>query len=396
MMLSIEWFVFLYFLTGVVYTLVFSVAGNFKKKQPVRGDKKYHKIAVLVPAYKEDMIIVGVAKALIGLNYPKAYMDIVVIADSLQQKTLDTLASLDIKLIPVVFEESTKTKSMNAALEQLGDDYDIAVISDADNIPEKDFLLKINEAFHDGHRVVQGQRVAKNLNTSFAVLDAASEIINNHIYRKGANVLGLSSALIGSGMAFVYAELKQVLSKMHAVGGFDKILQLTMIEKGEKLHYVNGALVYDEKVDSPATFKDQRRRWMMSQYKYFWKYLGKGFKLLLQGNFDYFNMAVLHNLFPTRMLMLAGTAGLAIITTVLHPFLNLPFWYWWINFGLYVITLAIALPANFYNKKLLLALSQLPLALFNVILVMFKLKGSDRRFIHTMKTKVEIDNHILK
>ena len=89
------------------------------------------------------------------------------------------------KLVEVSFEKSTKSKALNAAMAVLDDDYDIALVLDADNIMESDFISKIDKAFANGAVVVQGHRVAKNLNTSLAVLDAISEEVNNHIFRKG-------------------------------------------------------------------------------------------------------------------------------------------------------------------------------------------------------------------
>jgi hypothetical protein len=59
---------------------------------------------------------------------------IVVIADSLQSATLSVLRELPIRVIDVSFESSTKVKSLNAALQALPDDYDYAVILDADNV----------------------------------------------------------------------------------------------------------------------------------------------------------------------------------------------------------------------------------------------------------------------
>ena len=47
------------------------------------------------------------------------------------------------------------------------------------------FLKKINAAFAHGYVAVQGHRTAKNMNTSWAILDAVSEEINNNIFRKG-------------------------------------------------------------------------------------------------------------------------------------------------------------------------------------------------------------------
>ncbi|WP_431159455.1 hypothetical protein, partial [Winogradskyella poriferorum] len=73
----------------------------------------------------------------------------------------------------------------------MDDAYEYAIILDADNIRECHFLTKMNMAFQNGFRVVQGHRKAKNLNTPFAILDAASEEVNNHIYRRGHRALGL-------------------------------------------------------------------------------------------------------------------------------------------------------------------------------------------------------------
>jgi cellulose synthase/poly-beta-1,6-N-acetylglucosamine synthase-like glycosyltransferase len=69
---------------------------------------------------------------------------------------------------------------------------------------------------------VQGHRTAKNTNNSWAILDAISEEINNNIFRKGHRVLGLSSAIIGSGMAFRYNYFKALMSTVTAVGGLIK------------------------------------------------------------------------------------------------------------------------------------------------------------------------------
>jgi hypothetical protein len=71
------------------------------------------------------------------------------------------------------------------------------------------FLERIAQDFDKGYTVIQGHRVAKNTNTSVAVLDAISEEINNHIFRKGHCAAGVSSALIGSAMALEYTFLRK-------------------------------------------------------------------------------------------------------------------------------------------------------------------------------------------
>jgi len=392
----IEYLLFGYFFLSVLYVLVFSVGAFFKKKY-VSGSNNLtlYKIAILVPAYKEDNVILHTAQELLKLDYPKDSFDVIIIGDSLKSSTIDELRKLPILLIEAKFEKSTKANSLNLALNNLNEDYDIALISDADNIIHKDFLHHINNAYSNGAQAMQGRRVAKNLNTPFAVLDAINEIINNHIFRKGFNSLGLSSALIGSGMAFDYQKLKTFLSKTKAVGGFDKELQLLFIENGIKIHYLEHAIAFDEKIETPASFENQRRRWLSSQYIYFSKYLSKGVLHLLRGNISYFNIAVLYNLFPTRSLTIIGLFIIIIITTIFNSTSSLvPYLYWWLLLVIYIAALWLAIPKQFYNKEFFRAFSKLPYALLLMLKSLFRLKGANKQFIHTTHTKTTVDPSI--
>ena len=76
-----------------------------------------------------------------------------------------------------------------------------------------------------------------------ALLDAISEEINNHIFRKGHRSLCLSSAIIGSGMAFDYQLFKEYMTTLQAVGGFDKELELKLLHNGYKIDYLPDAMV---------------------------------------------------------------------------------------------------------------------------------------------------------
>ena len=110
----------------------------------------------------------------------------------------------------VSFEKSTKLKSLDEAFKRIKGEYDVCLICDADNILAEDALQRINHYFWLDVKAVQGQRVAKNLDTPFAILDACSEAVNNHIFRKGANAMGLSSSVIGSGMGFDFAMIRDI------------------------------------------------------------------------------------------------------------------------------------------------------------------------------------------
>lgn len=393
---GIEYVFLAYFTLSSLYILLYAIAGHFYKKNRSLPAKKHGKMAVFIPSYKEDAVIVEVAKSALEQNYEQENFDIIVIADSLKTSTLEQLKMLPIILIEVSFEQSTKAKALNKAMERLSDSYDYAIILDADNIMELDFLKKMNQAFQKGYRVIQGHRKAKNQNTSFAILDAASEQINNHIFRKGHRTLGLSSGLIGSGMGFEYSLFKHLMKSVHAVGGFDKELEFKIAQDKIAIEYLQDAVVFDEKIQKASDFSNQRRRWLSTQLIYLKKYFLKGFEeLLFHRNVTFFDK-VLQMIIPPRILLLGASFLIAFIHILLVFWFQIPLegtsLGWVINLIIVVLAFFFALPKSFYNTKTLEALLTLPTAFFRMGLLLFQLKGANKKFIHTPHGEIKVQN----
>jgi cellulose synthase/poly-beta-1,6-N-acetylglucosamine synthase-like glycosyltransferase len=373
---------------STLYIFIFSFGGLFYKQHPLPESAVMRKMAVFIPGYKEDDVIVEVAKAALIQKYPAEFYDVIIIADSFQPETITRLRELPIKVIEVQFEKSTKSKALNKAMEQLTDDYDVAVILDADNVMANDFLAKINGAFDFNFLAVQGHRAAKNMNTSLAVLDAISEEINNHIFRKGHRVFGLSSAIIGSGMAFNYEYFKQLMATVKAVGGFDKEIELKMLKAGHKIAYLDDAYVYDEKVQKAEVFSNQRRRWLSAQLHYFrLDFLSSVKDLLLKGNIDYFDKAI-QFIQPPRILLLGAVLFFGtffiIANIIMTNSLLLGLWCCVILFTL--LAFLFAVPGSFYNLKTARAIMSLPKGMMLMMGSLLKIKGANKQFIHTKHT----------
>ncbi|WP_205783254.1 glycosyltransferase [Flagellimonas allohymeniacidonis] len=385
---AIEFLLIGYFGFASLYVFLFSFAGLFPMKKREEILQKQRKFAVLIPGYKEDNVIVEVAEQALKQNYPSDLYDVVIIADSFQQRTLSKLYQLPIRVVEVSFEKSTKSKALNKAMDVIGDDYDIALVLDADNVMERGFLEKVNASFNQGYKVVQGHRIAKNVNTSFAVLDAISEEINNHIFRKGHRVLGLSSALIGSGMAFNYHFFKTTMGKVNAVGGFDKELELKLLKNKIRIEYLQDALVLDEKVQKSEVFANQRKRWLSAQFIYFGRYFFPGIKeLFLRGNLDFFDK-VYQMVSPPRVLLLGLVFVFSLFYFILvdllqNSMLGVLSIYWYLSLALTVLAFFFAVPKRFYTKATLRAILKLPKAFLLMFLSLFKLKGANKKFIHT-------------
>jgi cellulose synthase/poly-beta-1,6-N-acetylglucosamine synthase-like glycosyltransferase len=375
-----------------VYIFVFAFAGLFYKQPRYAQNPRLRKIAVLIPGYKEDDVILEVANEALIQDYPHEKYDVVIIADSFLPETIARLKQLPIIVIEVKFDKSTKSKALNKAMEQLTDKYDIAVVLDADNLMAADFLTKINATFEGEYMAVQGHRAAKNMDTALAILDAASEEINNHIFRKGHRVLGLSSAIIGSGMAFNYDFFKTMMSSVTAIGGFDKEIELKMLKGRHKIEYLHDALVYDEKVQKAEVFSNQRRRWLSAQLHYFRQDIGSSVKALItKGNIDYFDKAI-QFIQPPRILLLGAVLAISALFVITNYIFGISIWYnlMWLKLaGLCVFAFLFSVPLSFYNLATLKAMLSLPKGMLLMLGSLLKIKGANKQFIHTKHSAVK-------
>jgi cellulose synthase/poly-beta-1,6-N-acetylglucosamine synthase-like glycosyltransferase len=394
---SIEVIVYIYLSVAAVYFFFFSFMGVFPYRRKNHPSPAIRKMAVLIPGYKEDIVILEVAEASLKQSYPAESFDVVIVADSFKPETVLALKKLPLKVVEVKFEKSTKSKSLNAAMEAIGDNYDVAVVLDADNIIAFDFLEKINQAFESGFTAVQGHRMAKNMNNSMAVLDSISEEINNHIFRKGHRVVGLASGLIGSGMAFQYSMFKKRMLDIKAIGGFDKELELTMLRDGIKIEYLVDAVVLDEKVQDKAVFENQRKRWLAAQFIYFRKFVWAGIvQFVTRLNIDFIDK-VYQMVMPPRILLLGVvtiiTAAMGLFALIniewISQTLALNFTDWFIVWALVILAFAFSVHRKFYTKKTLMAILTLPMGFWLMFTLLFKLKGANKTFIHTQHGVIE-------
>ncbi len=373
-----------YLTFSVVYLAVFALAGKLGKADdsldPVLPPS-LRKIGVLIPAYKEDAVIVSSVRANLKQQYPASRFDLIVIADSLQPHTLARLAELPIRVIEVSFPISTVANAIRAALAHLPDtQYDLLVVADADNLLAPDFLSRVNLAFEQGWRAVQGHRIAKNTNTPVAVLDAISEEINNHLFRKGSRALGLSASIIGSGMGIETGLMKTALADLRTLGGYDKELEMNLVLQGHTIGYLEQALVYDEKVAQRAVFQNQRTRWIAAQWQFAVAYFGRGLTELRHGRLDGAFMLIKALVLPRVLLLgvltLAASLGL----------LSGQWLFQTVPVGLLLVlcgSLFLSVPTYLRQRITGRELLQVPVLMFSFAKATVNIRKAFSRFMHT-------------
>ena len=367
---------------SVVYVVFFAIISLFYEKEDriaihaAALSNRMTKFLILYPAYKEDSVIINAVEQFLLQDYPKDLYTVIVISDHMEPETNERLKKLPITLLQPIFEKSSKAKAMQFAIENINSDYDNVVILDADNVVRPEFLSQLN-ILCSVYDAIQCHRCAKNANNDVAVLDGASEEINNTIFRKAHNRLGLSSALIGSGMCFNYNQFKENVFKL-TTAGEDREMEALLLHQGIFIKYAPDIHVFDEKVSNQDNFQRQRMRWMTAQVQSLFSQLPKVPKALLHGNINFVDKVIQQALIP-RSILIVLLGGISVLITLI-----VPEWCekWWILLGVLAISLFIAIPSQLRKRSFskVLAIPGLVLRMFKNILHIDR-KNTD--FIHT-------------
>lgn len=351
--------------------------------------KIFARIAILIPSFKDDHIILHTAEEVLKHNYPADMFDLTIIADSLRPDTIRDLRNKGIRIIEL--SARMKAKSIHSALQRISEEqYELVMILDADNIMKADCLNLVNRYYQAGYKALQCHRMAKNQQTKIALMDAISEEINNHLFRLGPQALGFSAAPCGSGMAFETSLIKSIFNyrPILETPGEDREIDMQLLKRGIRMQYIPDAGVLDEKVTSHDVFEKQRVRWLEAQWYHVRRFLEPDMTGVPK-NREYFNKLIQNLLLPRSLYMVVF---FAIILLVIVRYLTgwalfFPVPGWWLSLMLFfLLTLAIAVPSRFYSSATLKALLSLPMLIFSMLRALFRIRKDRKEFLHTPKT----------
>ncbi|HEY9856994.1 MAG TPA: glycosyltransferase family 2 protein [Stenomitos sp.] len=235
------------------------------------------RLAVLVSAHDEEAVIGGLIASLMAQEYPRAAFEVFLVADRCGDRTAAIARAGGAR----VFERQEGTGSKGAALgwlwEQIGPErsaFEAVVILDADNQADPRFLAELDRGRRAGRRVIQGQRVAKNPETSTAsALDGLAEAIHHRVVSPGLDWWGLSTTISGSGVCYE-RELFEELVVSTTTQVEDCEWQLMLHAWGVPIRPMPSAVVYDEKIPDFEAMARQRSRWVQGKLRLFARYLG--------------------------------------------------------------------------------------------------------------------------
>jgi cellulose synthase/poly-beta-1,6-N-acetylglucosamine synthase-like glycosyltransferase len=325
--------------------------------------------AIIVTAYQQTTHISSVISSLLRMNYER-YI-IYVVADCCDDTSFLKFEDKRIILLRPEIPLRSNVGSHFYAINHFIRKHDRLTIIDSDNLVNPNYLIELNKCFNEGYLAVQGFRMAKNIDTMYARLDAARDIYYHFYDGKILFEIGSSATLAGSGMAFTTKLYVQCLA-MHTNlcgPGFDKILQAEILKRGYQIAFTDKAIVYDEKTAYSKQLVDQRSRWISTWFKYF-KY---GFVLtkigIIRRNFNQFLFGLIL-LRPPLFMFLICSFICFVINLFINPLYSL---YWLIGFSLFIAGFYIALIKSNTRQEIYQSLYSIPQFMFFQLVAAFKL-----------------------
>jgi len=375
---------------SVGYILFFALF-SWRRKGPLSVQQESHdytRFLVIIPAYREDRVICQSVEAILHQDYPQHSYRIVVVSDHMQPATNERLSTQEITLLQPDFEKSSKAKALQFVMQHIDQEsaqgafdvqtYDRVVILDADNIVQPTFLSRLHAVCLQGYDAIQCHRTAKNADNNIAALDGVSEEINNSIFRRAHNNIGLSSALIGSGMCFDYQWFHDHVSHL-STAVEDRELESLLLLDGFYIKYEEDIFVMDEKVSSSDNFQRQRLRWMTGQIQALFSMLPKIPYALRTGNINYIDKTIQQALIPRSILLVLLPVIACIITFCSWQYAIK----WWALFACLCLALFIAIPRQLLTASLFSKAFALPTLVWRMMKNIVRIDKSDTTFHHT-------------
>ena len=367
----LDWTLFVLVSLTVLYLGFFAITSLFVRHSETPRTKKQNRFIVLIPSYKSGRSLEMTVKSILGQSYSQRSFDVTVIADNEDEMTLFHLAQQPITLLTPNFEKSSRTKSLQLAINNLPQFkiYDVTIILEAGDVVEPEFLEQINDAYESaGTKAIQAHKLSLNRDTTSARLSAIFEEINNSIFRRGHISIGLPAAMASSGMVFDFNWFKEHILAAKITWG-EKELEALLAHQHIYVDYFDKIYVYNEKARQAEEFNRQHRNWMITQAKTFFRNVRYLPAAIMNRHYDLIDKLLQWMLMP-RMMMMALITIMCIVIPFIYMTAALK---WWALFAIVVFIFALATPNYLVDEKWDSTFFKLPFVLFSSVLEKFKL-----------------------
>jgi peptidoglycan-N-acetylglucosamine deacetylase len=326
---TIHWLFLLGIVLGIARLLFIGVLATYQHRgnRRIVFDPAYSpSVAVVVPAYNEEKVIVQTIASLLASDQPVPF-EIIVVDDGSSDATYrvarETFAG-NPRVRVYTKTNRGKPAALNFGVAQT--QAEIVVALDADTVFTRETILKLVRHFADPHvGAVAGNAKVGNRINLLTRWQALEYITSQNMDRRAFDVLNCITVVPGA----VGAWRRELVER---TGGFtdltlaeDADLTLAIRKLGYAIVYEDEAVALTEVPDTVRGFIGQRYRWMYGTMQAAWKHRD----VLFRSHYGALGFVALPNVMifqvlfplvsPVMDLLLIGSLGMAVLDYGQHP-----------------------------------------------------------------------------
>lgn len=268
--------------------LAFLALGALLPYRRGKKDGPHKKIAVVIPAHNETLLIETTVTRARQQEYPAEAYCIYVIADNCSDDTAEKAQRAGARVL-VRSDNPGKGQGLNEAFNNLlAEDWDAFLVIDADTEMHPQALTRVSDALNDGAAATQlfyGVLNPKDTIRTVAMEFALSSF--NGLRPRGKAPFGISSGIFGNGFCLSRKVLTEVPYLAHSIVE-DLEYHLRLLDAGFKVRFIDDAWV---KAQMPITAKQaesQRVRWERGRMQMIKAHAGRLLGKAVRGNLTAF------------------------------------------------------------------------------------------------------------
>ena len=251
-----------------IHFVFFAAVGVFKKKTFPKSEKKL-RYGIIIPARNEESVVAGLIESVRKCDYPQDKLDVFVIAHNCTDRTAEVARATGGAYVYEYNnpEECTMGYAFRYLFECIRKDYGIDTydgffLFNADNILDKQYFEKMNDAFVacKGKSIITSFRNSKNFGSN--ILSAMYGLYFAYGCRfesRGRSVLGCSTRVQGTGYVVNSNIVKDGWKYVTLTEDWE--FTADQVIEGSKIVFCDEAMFYDEQPTSIRVMWRQRVRW---------------------------------------------------------------------------------------------------------------------------------------
>ncbi len=280
---------------------LFAVIDRLVKPRPFPADGYHPRVAVLIPAYNEEPVIVRTIRSVLNSDYTNLH--IIVIDDGSEDRTAEVAAAAYKQEIAagrlqiLTKKNEGKAAALNYALARMNDEIFVGI--DADTVVAADAISKLVPHFEDPTiGAIAGNAKVGNRVGLWTRWQALEYITSQNFERRALDLFHVVTVVPGAIGAWRTAPVK-------AAGGYpvntvaeDADLTMGLLEQGFKVDYEDRALAYTEAPANARGLMRQRFRWSFGTLQAVWKHRAAFVRNKAMGLFALPNILIFQMLLP--------------------------------------------------------------------------------------------------